>query len=524
MNVEPLDERDDQEEPPPGRWQTLRIQLARLPLCLLDFAFGWWSTRHWRWLLLSLPAVAALLAAAWIVGQHRREPVGERVRAYEAAGMAALTRGDAPAADICFRRLAQLAPDSPTATYGLALAAERQQDLPRARQGMRQIAPQDRAGYPPAHFWLAQDLARQDVPATPRTLAVLEHDLRQAVRSASHQLEARVLLSQLCAAGGRTPEAIQQLEQVVSARPEYQLDLARLYARAGRDLEAAQAAAKAETVDRARLQAAPTQPRHRLRLASAQLLQGRYEDAVQTLTAGLKLSDLRVYHQALAAAYVRWFEDRERADQAITPQQLGCLERALEHDADNARVLAILARLATQDGQAAADATALLKPALAQGAAPAVVHLILGTHCLNQGDLDQGVMHLEQARQLNPRIPTVLNNLAWGLAERGAADLERALELAQAAQRLSPDPEFCDTVGTILIKLGRPKEAVPELEKALRGLSGRAEIHGKLADLYEQLCDSELAALHRRLAESPDAASTAPGPSSRQAADSGGGD
>ena len=46
-------------------------------------------------------------------------------------------------------------------------------------------------------------------------------------------------------------------------------------------------------------------------------------------------------------------------------------------------------------------------------------------------------MHLEQARQRNARIPEVLNNLAWGLAQKDEPDLERALQLAEAAQRLS---------------------------------------------------------------------------------------
>ncbi len=80
-------------------------------------------------------------------------------------------------------------------------------------------------------------------------------------------------------------------------------------------------------------------------------------------------------------------------------------------------------------------------------------------------------MHLEQAQQRNARIPEVLNNLAWGLAQKDEPDLERALQLAEAAQGLSPNPEICDTAGTILAKLGRPREAVTQLRNGVAGIA-----------------------------------------------------
>ena len=57
-----------------------------------------------------------------------------------------------------------------------------------------------------------------------------------------------MILAQLYAAGGKTEKAIGELEQVVADRPELQLDLARLYALAGRTPSAHRAAAKAERV------------------------------------------------------------------------------------------------------------------------------------------------------------------------------------------------------------------------------------------------------------------------------------
>ena len=48
--------------------------------------------------------------------------------------MSALRQGDLEAADVYFRRMAFLDESSPAAVYGLALTAERQEDLPRARE------------------------------------------------------------------------------------------------------------------------------------------------------------------------------------------------------------------------------------------------------------------------------------------------------------------------------------------------------------------------------------------------------
>ena len=72
------------------------------------------------------------------------------------------------------------------------------------------------------------------------------------------------------------------------------------------------------------------------------------------------------------------------------------------------------------------------------------------------------------------------------------------MQLAEAAQGLSSHPEIHDTLGTILAKLGRPRDAVTHFETA-RGNCRRVPTStAKLGELYEQLGDTELAAEHRR--------------------------
>ena len=199
-----------------------------LPDFVMRFVIQWWSTRPWVSLLLGLPAIVSALAFLAVEPWHGRRLPGEWARRYDLAGMSALSRGDLQAADVYFRRIAFLDESSPAACYGLALTAERQKDLTRARGWMLRIAPETAAGYPPAHFWLAKDLIREKKPLEPQASHVLEHHLQQASRSPAHHVESRVGLAQLYALRGETGKAIEQIEQVVSERPALQLDLARL--------------------------------------------------------------------------------------------------------------------------------------------------------------------------------------------------------------------------------------------------------------------------------------------------------
>jgi tetratricopeptide (TPR) repeat protein len=86
------------------------------------------------------------------------------------------------------------------------------------------------------------------------------------------------------------------------------------------------------------------------------------------------------------------------------------------------------------------------------------------------------------------------------LAHQDEPNLELALSFAEVAVHLLEHPEFRDTLGTILAKLGRAQDAVEHLEIALHGLPPRADIHDKLGDLYQQLGDEDAAAEHRHQA------------------------
>ena len=72
---------------------------------------------------------------------------------------------------------------------------------------------------------------------------------------------------------------------------------------------------------------------------------------------------------------------------------------------------------------------------------------------------------------------------------------------AESAKKLSANPEMSVTLGIILARMGRHRQAVKELETALAAFPDRARLHAELAACYAKLGDPDSAKLHQRLAE-----------------------
>jgi predicted Zn-dependent protease len=80
--------------------------------------------------------------------------------------------------------------------------------------------------------------------------------------------------------------------------------------------------------------------------------------------------------------------------------------------------------------------------------------------------------------------------------------MENALAAVNKALEISPDQfRYRETRGQILVRLGRWKDAIQDLEFAANGLPGSAEVHRSLAKAYDALGDQQLARVHREHAE-----------------------
>ena len=496
--------------------------------------------RRGRDLLRGLPAVAAFglvggLAAA--VASH----ADGRAADYRAAARAAADSGEHEQARVLYERLSRLDGGTPDTLYALALshaAAGRDAEAVRLMESLAVGDPAGRRpGEPRAHVWLADRLLKgpdgtgrtaEDPITADQARAAVAH-LRAALRGglwsdgSVHERLAGILL----AAGARAAAA-PHLREAAAARPELETDLAALLGVLGRTAEAQAAARRAKAHFTARLTDDAADPAAggidpaaaRRGLIRAELLLGERDAALARLRAAAAGGTADAAERSTLAALL--VAEARTVPAGEPGRRVALLRDALAADPRSTAALTALADLGRTPGAAGDEADRLLERALASGTNPAAVHLALGMRAIGgggsedpagdtgentagdtAGDTGKALFHFERALRLDPSLAIAANNLAFLLADRAAGpddpDLTRALALVDGVLARFPDqPNLLDTRGGILLKLGRPADALDALEVALaRSSDPSPGLHRNLAAAYAALGRPELAARHR---------------------------
>jgi predicted Zn-dependent protease len=186
----------------------------------------------------------------------------------------------------------------------------------------------------------------------------------------------------------------------------------------------------------------------------------------------------------------------------------------LQFDPDNPETYNRLLELTKQNVPEADKAREIFRKMIAEGRESALAHLFLGIDAWQQEKADEARHHWEKAFQMSQGAPLVANNLAWVLATRPPADLNRALDLINAAVAKVPDElRFRGTRGHILARMGKPKEALPELEAAVKAYPNDPDLFRVLAETSDKLGHTKMAEEYRAkaaaLAKPPAAAGPA---------------
>jgi len=395
-----------------------------------------------------------------------------------------------------------LDPDDPAIRFDLALAEELDGRQYQARLHMQKLAPDDRAGFPDAHFWLARDLMARNVPRTPELMDTLEHHLTHAVDSKHVAPQARAMLGQLMMEKNDTDGAIRHLEEAVKTNPELGIRLGILHARSGKPSVAKIAHQRAREHCCGLVREDPKDVESRLRWVHCEILLENLPEAERILKEGLALDPDPRLSRGLVHLYLLQFDRLARQGPSKVVPAIGLLEAAINHGPNDPDVVKRLSRVAHGDGPSREAARRLLSEIVARGKGTATVHFMLGIIAGKEGDLRSARNHYELALRLEPKTMEVLNNLAWTLAQADPPELDRALELADTALNEAPGhPQVLETRGQILAKLGRWKDCIVDLEKALPSLPKRPALHSTLAQAYENIGDQVLAGAHRRLAD-----------------------
>jgi Tfp pilus assembly protein PilF len=189
-----------------------------------------------------------------------------------------------------------------------------------------------------------------------------------------------------------------------------------------------------------------------------------------------------------------------RQGKAGLVEQLDWIDLALQYNPKNLAAIHGIMALAEKRGTVADEARTKLKEALANGIAPATAHFILGNVAWERGEPDAAREQMEIAYRLNPRMPDVGNNLAWYLADAQSPDLSRALNIINGVLEVDPSHAgYRETRGQILVKLGRWRDALVDLETALPTMRDDRNLHSTLATVYRNLGDTEMASQHERI-------------------------
>jgi tetratricopeptide (TPR) repeat protein len=459
------------------------------------------------------PAVVAFLG----YGYQRTESENDW---YIEAQQDALYAGDLAAAQLYWRRNRQQGQSDASIDLVLAKALYAADNRAFAQPILDKLAPEQGRGYSSAHFWLAQQIIQdhQGEVLPPEMRDRLIHHLEQTVKLSPRHREANSFLGKYYLQADNLQAAQDHLRRSAKGTVVDRLYLAHVAAKLGDGAAATEELKVARKELQLQLGLDPDEHDTRFALAEAERWLDNYQSSIDTLEEGLRRGAGEKFEKAIAKVHFAWL-DYELKRQRRDPQKCFDLAiKALERGADHLATINRLAILATDPGDVGQEVTRMLQTMLTDSTTPVFVYMALGSTAFAKEDWEQAKEYLEHAYRMAPEQVAVVNNLAWALAFVDPPELERALELANEAAKLSPHPgtgsdetarrqaalryaEVRGTRGIILSRLGRHRTALSDLEIALRTLHGRPMLHEALATTYEHFDFDDLAEQHRALAE-----------------------
>lgn len=393
-------------------------------------------------------------------------------------------------------------------------------DLDAARTHMLALAPIG-GGDVRAHWWMARDLLTQVGETEEKEVAKVLMDqaqahLREVVARDKENLEALPLLAQAYVLDGKLRQAFLLVDANALRLPSLHLLAADLAGGLGdmrsRERHAISAAAHFERL--AENVEVPESERSEAQRswAKAEIMLQNFEDAREVLRDGRTLfadaseDDGGEWKSLLLQTWMGPIRQQlARNESEAVMRQL--LEAAEEVGPNRELVESAGSLVARAEGALREELEGFYERMVETSESTLDMQVALGSMALALARPEDGLTHLERAVEEAPNHVIALNNLGYGLVflaeppqlEKGLELLDRAVAAGQKTGKIPPN--VWETRGQILGKLGRWKEAVIDLERALRNLPGHVEIHRTLAQAYGQLDQQMLAEQHRRLAE-----------------------
>ena len=467
----------------------------------------WFASRPQGELWGALPAV--LLGLAWAAfGLMLLFTHPDRIREYYGAtAIRALAVRDYKTARVASQRHLLSWPDDAREQneYELALAWFGLGQNQAGAAMLNLAAPVDQPGYAPAQLLLARYLLNwphMTEPLRQQAERHLNHFLDQGTNTG----EAHEMLGQIEFQRGEWAAAQTNLLAAVATQPDAGLLLAVLARKAGDTNAMEHWSGVALDYYYGRVtKAAADDPPDRLGWAQTLSIRENYPEAIHLLEAGVKQSGVAVYAPALAELYAYWAAKVAREEPDNLAGQLKLLQQGLAYQPQDFRLLEPLLALSQPAGADLTSARQILTNVREdQSAVAPLAQLLLAMDAAEVGDTGVAASAYARAFQQDPSLKVVANNLVLLLVLTKQPDLTRALALVQPMVEVMPNqPDFRNTRGQIYVKLGKWAAAVDDLEYALPLVLDKSATHTALAEAYQNLGMSALAAEHARLAHSP---------------------
>jgi tetratricopeptide (TPR) repeat protein len=418
---------------------------------------------------------------------------------YREDAISSFESGNFARAAICYDRVARI--DSRDEDrYNLAVSLLRIGSLEQGTAIMRSLAPDNKPGFGPAHFWWAKRLLQGGDLTTDDLLPATSH-LVHAAELMPDDGEPSYLLAGCYWQLGSRQESLIALSEAAKRSEQYYFDLFQACQRLGLVSAANQAASLAEQYLLDRIAQSPEDAQARIRYIQTLMWQERFDTAETILQQGRQVSPGENWGKVESEALLVRFRHEKLKGTDNTELLLEFLEKAFAADPRSTEVLQELTSFGIKDESGRIDQ--LLKDALASGRHTALVHFVLGSRKWQSGEMDAALFHMRRSYQLDDRLGLAANNLAYHEMSREGGNLDGALELInQVLEKFPEDTGFRETRGQILTKMGKWEAALNDLEVALPDYPNERALHEALVNCYRGLGQTDLADLHvQRLLE-----------------------
>lgn len=520
-----------------GRFGEKAIACVMYPWNLLVGAFRWlgatlvhaWGTRHLRYALQGTPALLAMISVGVLAVKVKSMDPSNLASEYMKQAALAHREEKNDIAQSLLEKAIRLEHEKDEYCFYLAQIMEREAmtntklslDERRAKFNhceaiMKKLAPDNGTGFGPAHMWRAEFINRNNVH-TKEVVDVIEKHLQNAWRSASSinpesndSKYAALRLGELMVATGRLTESIPYLEKAAERDSYVRGLLATVFGRLNRTSDMERTLERLVSYCKLQIDLNPNDKRARATLggaltdlANASNDDKKYAEAIEVFKTGLVHDrNEKAFQLMLANTYAAWDAALAKKPNAPLIQRFALIQNGLinwpTHEYHLRRLLDFM-DLKGEDGE---KAKKIMADLMADARSAPIVHFIMGNKAYQEDRLSEAQFHWEKSFALNPNFAYVANNLAWILCHQKEPDLARALQIINKTIETVPSiPNLYGTRGEILNKMGKHKEALTDLERAIASNPNDLSLQEAISDCHKQLGNMQMSEIHRKKAD-----------------------